>query len=368
MNMPVSKVRTISGSASVDRAVSIRRAMVPLGEIESDLTQNYLVKGWLDRGAFSVAYGASNVGKTFFALDISLHVAAGMSWHGARVGEPCPVIYVASEGGRGATRRLDAIWREMPDLARAASGNFQLLPMTLDICGQDTPALIEALQFLEDRPGLIVLDTLARSMGAGDENASQDMGAFIAAVDRLREETGAHVMVIHHSGKDVGKGARGWSGLKGAVDTELELTGEGEVITAEATKQRDMPKGTTFNYTLASVYLGDDQDGDAVTSRVVRPTEAPPPSKPKITGQAKIALQAFGDALAHHGTVRTGDMFPQNRQCVSLERWREYCDRLSLSSGETATAKRTAFFKSKAKLQEIGVICVVDDFAWRANE
>jgi hypothetical protein len=356
------------GARQGKRASEIRAALKPLSEVTPHLTRQYLVKGWIDRGTCSVVYGESNVGKTFLALDMALHVAAGWDWHGAKIRDVGPVVYIASEGGRGVCNRIAAVKREYPELAQAAAGNFMLLSAALDMCKADGLALIEALRGLPQTPRLIIIDTLARSMGGGDENSGADMGAFIRATDQLRAATGAHVMIIHHAGKDAAKGARGHSSLRAAVDTEIQITRDGAVILAETRKQRDMEGDRSFGYTLRSVHLGDDEDGDPVTSCVVTPCDAPAKRGPVITGQAKVALQAFGDALAHHGEVKLGDMFPANRQCVPLERWREYCDRLSLSSGETATAKRTAFFKSKATLQEKGFICVVDNYAWRVAE
>ncbi len=350
------------------RSAGILAALKPLSAVTPILTRRYLVKGWIDQGAFSVVYGESNVGKTFLALDLALYVAAGLDWHGAKVRDTGPVIYIASEGGRGICNRIAAVKQQSPDLATAAGDNFMLLSDALDMCRADSGALIEALAQLPEKPVLIVIDTLARSMGLGDENSSTDMGAFIRSVDQVRAATGAHVMIIHHAGKDAAKGARGHSSLRAAVDTEIQITRDGPVIMAETRKQRDMEGEQAFAYTLSSVHLGADEDGDAVTSCVVAASGAPVTRVPIITGQAKIALQAFGDALAHHGEAKGGDMFPHNRQCVALERWREYCDRLSLSSGETATARRTAFFKAKTVLQDKGVICIVDNYAWRVAE
>lgn len=351
------------------RAEILRRALISLEEIEVDLHSPYLVKGWLDRGAFSAVYGPSNVGKTFLAADIGGHIAAGRDWYGGRIAKACDVVYIAAEGGQGFKKRLAALWREKPDLCRAAGGRFHILPMPLNLSSRDdAEALIEVARGLSWDLGLVIADTLARSMGNGDENSSTDMGALIASVDLIRAETGAHVMAIHHTGKDTTKGLHGHSALLGAVDTSIEISREGEVITAEAMKQRNMATGQTFSYTLQAVTLGQDQDGEDVESRVLWPTDAPVKRAPKLTGQAAIAMQAFGDALAHYGEVRHGDMFPPNRQCVTLERWREYCDRHSLSGGDTATARRTAFHKAKTSLQEKGLICIVDDYVWRVAE
>lgn len=80
-------------------------------------------------------------------------------------------------------------------------------------------------------------------------------------------------MLIHHSGKDSGRGARGHSALRGAIDTEIRLTRDDDsgVITADLTKQRDGPTGISFRCKLARVHLGYDSDGDAVASRTVMP-------------------------------------------------------------------------------------------------
>lgn len=351
------------------RAADLSAKLVTLDKIKPVLASRYLVKGWLDRGAFSVVYGESNVGKTFLALDMAMHIAVGNDWHGNRVPGAvyCPVVYVAGEGGAGISNRLAAIKRECPHLAKDST--FMLLPTTLDLCtSEDAAFLADALLGLDTPPALIVIDTLARAMGNGDENTAKDMGAFVAAVDLLREKTGAHVMVIHHSGKDTTKGARGSGSLRGAADTEIEITRDGDVIFAEAKKQRDMPSGSIFAYKLRSVFLGNDEDGDAVTSAVVEVTEAPAKRAPRLKGQDLIAMQAFGDALAAHGEIKHGSDFPANRQCVSLDAWREACDRHSLTHGRSDSAARTAFGRAWKSLQEEQIIRVIDGFAWRCAD
>lgn len=354
------------------RAGKLADAMQPLGSVRPSLKSRYLVKGWLDRGASSVLYAESNAGKTFMALDLAMHVAAGMDWHGHRVptGDKWagPVVYVATEGGRGVHNRIEAMRRDNPALMAAAEadGRFLLMKEPLDLCtSDDSQWLADALDTLPRRPSLIVVDTLARAMGNGDENTAKDMGQIVRSIDHLRAVTGAHVMLIHHSGKDASKGARGSGSLRAAVDTEIELTRADGVIMAEARKQRDMPCEGVFAFTLKSVFLGFDEDGDAVTSAVVTATEVVTrKSRVKLTGTDKIGMQALSDALAHHGEIKRGDMFPGNRQTVTLERWREFCDRHSLSSGESESAARVAFHKLKRRLQDKELVKIVDGFVW----
>jgi hypothetical protein len=353
------------------RAADLSFAMKPLHEIAPVMSSNYLVKGWIDRGSFSVVYGESNVGKTFFALDLAMHIAARVEWYGHKVAGlradnlAGPVVYVAGEGGRGINNRIEAIRRERSDLTDRIGTDFLLLTSTIDLCGpSDADALSAACADLHDTPSLIVIDTLARAMGEGDENTAKDMGAFVKNCDILRENLGCHVMVIHHSGKDSGRGARGSSSLYGAIDTELHLTRADNIVTVTQSKQRDMLGDKVFSYSLRTVELGIDEDGDPITSAVVEQAEYVKPQV-RLVGAASIAMQALSDAIAHHGEQKGGDMFPLNRHVVTLERWREYCDRHSLTSGEGDSAKRTAFMRAKAKLQEKELVKIIDEYVWR---
>ncbi|MFC3629858.1 helicase RepA family protein [Paracoccus angustae] len=360
-------------SLMTGRAGDLATSLIPLSRVKPILKCRYLVKGWLDQGAFSVVYSESNVGKTFLAMDLALHVAAGMDWHEHRVptGEKWlgPVVYVASEGGTGIHNRIEAMRRDNPALMSRVDdlGGFLLLKTGLDLCtSDDSQYLVEAIGTMPRAPSLIVVDTLARAMGNGDENTAKDMGQFVRSIDHLREATGAHVMVIHHSGKDATKGARGSGSLRAAADTEIELTRNDSIIIAETRKQRDMPCDNVFAYSLKSVFLGFDDDGDKVSSAVVQQAEiVKSKAKVKLTGTDKIALQALDDCIRDHGEKLTSDNYPRNRRCVSLERWREYCDRHSLSSGESDSAKRKAFFTVKNRLQEKEMVRVIDGWLWR---
>jgi len=98
------------------------------------------------------------------------------------------------------------------------------------------------------------------------------MSRFVAGLDRIREETGVHILLVHHSGKNAQNGSRGASSLKAACDAEIELTFDEDtrIRTARATKQRDMETGAEINFILQIVELGEDADGDQVTTCIIR--------------------------------------------------------------------------------------------------
>ncbi len=236
--------------------------------IAPELNRPYVIKNWLDMNAVSVLYGEPNTGKTFLALDIAHHVQQGRSWAGQRV-QQGNVLYIAVEGGALFANRVAAL-----DSASfwVLSGPINLL----DPARGDAAPLADALAHLEAMHGrfsLIVIDTLARVMNGRDENAAPDIALLMGAVDYLRSRTGAHVMLVHHTGKDRSKGARGHSSLRAAIDTEIELTvDEFKTTIARATKQRDMLAGAEFAFRLKLHQFAErDQDGELVTTCTIHP-------------------------------------------------------------------------------------------------
>ena len=131
------------------------------------------------------------------------------------------------------------------------------------------------------KPKLLVIDTLNRSFGDGDENSTQDMTKFVKSCDEFRATTGCDILIIHHSGKDVLKGARGSSVLKAALDNEfsVERVGEdlrGRNVTLSCSKCKDGQEPPDMTFYMKTVPLGKkDKKGRELDSLVPELTESP---------------------------------------------------------------------------------------------
>lgn len=251
-----------------------------------------LVKGFLDEGAFSVFYGPSNSGKTFVVLDLAYSISIGQDWGGMKTTK-APVLYIAAEGGGGIKKRIAAL-RQRP--GAAIPKDFYLSAATIDLRRPegDVAAIIETANSVGG-VGLIVIDTLSRALAGGDE--TKDMGALVVNIDRIRQATGAHVLLVHHSGKDLTKGARGSSELRGAIDTEINI--EGGAI--RVTKQRDLEFGEDISFEIRGVPIGTDADDDVVTSATVllQGTKRGKPRAP--TAKETEVLEVVRDILSEPG-------------------------------------------------------------------
>lgn len=261
-----------------------------------------LVEGVLTAGDGSVLYGDSNSGKTFFVIDMAAAVARGARWMGRNT-EPGLVLYLAAESPASVRGRLQAYQRHHG----VRVPNFAIVQSPIDLFDgdADTEAVITVVRQLERQRGqkvrMIVGDTLARLSAGANENAGQDMGLVVRRFDRIRSACNAHFLLIHHSGKAAANGARGWSGIRAAVDTEIEVTDSPTGRCAEITKQRDLStKGERIGFRLDTVTLGTTKWGAAATSCVVVPADAP--DKP----QGKRVSEVGGAVLEYLRTQPAG--------------------------------------------------------------
>jgi hypothetical protein len=236
-----------------------------------------IVEGVLTAGDGSVLYGDSNSGKTFFVIDLACAVARGVPWMGKQT-EPGLVIYLAAESPASVRSRIQAYQRHHG----VRVPNFAIVQSPIDLFDgdADTDKLIQLVKQIEWQKGqparLIIGDTLARLSAGANENAGQDMGLVVRRFDRIRAECKAHFLLIHHCGKNNAAGARGWSGVRAAVDTEIEVTDSPAGRCCEITKQRDLStKGDRIGFRLDTVTMGLTKWKSPATSCVVMPADAP---------------------------------------------------------------------------------------------
>jgi hypothetical protein len=244
-----------------------------------------------------------------------------------------------------------------------------LVQCPVDLChgNADVAKVIATIRLIGKRLAMpvriLVVDTLARAMAGGNENAPEDMGALVVNSDIIRHETGACVAYIHHCGKDAARGSRGHSSLKAANDTEIEVTrGAERVSVARVTRQRDMESEGSFAFKLEQVELGRNQRNKPVTSCVVTPADAPPePTGPvPLTNIEKIAMRCLDQAMKADAIVAT--VFDNQLQglVVRADDWRTWFYREGMP-GSDRKAREKAFKRAQDGLLAKGRIATRDD-------
>jgi hypothetical protein len=316
---------------------------------------NWLIKGYLSADSLMELFGAPGTYKTFIILDMGLSVAAGKNWHGFPVKRQGPVFFIAGEGHNGLSRRLKA-WGEYYDIDIESLPFFissQPAQFLHEENAKQVVSSIEALAKQHGKPSLVIIDTLNRNFGPGDENTSADMTRFIRIVDQqIRIPYQCAVPIVHHSGLSDKTRGRGSSVLQAALDWEYCLMKKKDgCVVLSNTKVKDYEVPQDISFKPKTVYFDEwlDEDGEKMSSCVlhfvdVNSQECQPKS---LVGQKKIAFDALVKAVDDH-SVDLGNGFIGVHEDV----WRKEAYKAKISSSADSKSKRQAFYRAKKDLLE----------------
>lgn len=275
-----------------------------VGDVSAAGSSTWLVRDLIPTRGLLMIYGAPGSGKSFVGFDLGAHLVRKLPWANRRV-RRARVIYIALEGTM--VERLAAYRKHHVLAAADLDGMTFVERVAFDLRkSEDVGELIADIRAqIAGYTGhfLILVDTLARATPGANENSSEDMGAAIAAAERIANEFGSLVGLIHHCGKDPARGSRGWSGMLGACDVEILCERNERRRTLTFTKVKDAEDGFAFDFTLEVIDIGpraevdpdagpDERRSSCVAVVVGDEVERPSPAQAKALGKNQMLLAA----------------------------------------------------------------------------
>lgn len=310
------------------------------------------VKGVIPADGLAAVYGPSGSGKSFLTLDMLSAIADGREWYGYRC-HKAPVVYVCLEGEAGLSQRLKALrtrfGSETGATMRFVTAPFQLLD------SNNVQELASVILEAGGEGAVVVLDTLNRATPGADENSSQDMGMAVAASKALQAKLGGLVILIHHTGKDTTRGMRGHSSLFAALDAVVEVSRDGNSRSWKVGKSKDGADGGDHPFQLDVVQLGFDEDGDPISSCVVKPCASETKKTKRLTPAQTSGLASLSDACQEHGEFDDETLMVG----AHIDNWRELF--YQQSTGDNTEAKKKAFQRLRTSLVQADVVTVKND-------
>lgn len=193
----------------------------------NDRPPEWLIDKIAEKETVVSIYAEPKTGKSFVGISMMLSIATGTEWYGYET-EESGVLYFCGEGEKSIFKRILA-WEdhfETPLQGKKFRVSNRPARILDDEDYEDVLAKAHIAKKEFGSLGLIVIDTLQRNFGSGDENSTSDMNLFIQRIDRLKFETGACIMLIHHTGHAGSKSngirrGRGSSVLPASVDSEF---------------------------------------------------------------------------------------------------------------------------------------------------
>jgi AAA domain len=277
-----------------------RFPLISFNDMRPGPEPNYLVDELIPAAGLALIYGAPKSGKSFWTLDVFLHVALGWEYRDRSVQQGA-VIYCAFEGAFGYRKRCEA-FRRHHCLTDGIPPLF-IVPGRADLI-KDHAGLIRDLQGqladmgVTQRVQAVILDTLNKSL-IGSESKDVDMANYIAAAEAIQKAFGCIVTIVHHHGIEESR-PRGHTSLRGAVDAQIKITrDEHNNIIAEIEDMRDGPEGIQVASRLVVVDVGEDTTGKRITSAAIEPIdklEGPARPRHRLTPNQATMLALLEEA------------------------------------------------------------------------
>lgn len=308
-------------------------------------SENWLVKGYMALDSLTVAFGDPGCGKSFLAIDIACHIATGRPWRGQDVKQG-KVLYIAGEGKNGLSKRFKAWFERHNETPRNIA--VCTIPIQLVDAG-GIAALVAEIRAMPEQPVLIVIDTLNRNFGPGDENSTADMTKAVAGLDALRTATGAAILALHHTGHGDKTRGRGSIVLNASVDMEYRLTKNDRTVQAVNTKSKDSDPPPPLAWIIEKQVLPwAASDGAPMDSAVLASTEASTNASTRglLTRPQRLTLTALDTAIERHGDDGT----------VLIADWRRVALEAGITQSESRQGKHAAFQRAVDALVDAGLV------------
>jgi hypothetical protein len=322
---------------------------VPVADLKYRAPE-YIIGELIETDTMGLIFGDPGCGKSFLAVDIALSVSSGTPFHG-RDTKQGSVFFIAGEGHNGLARRF-AAWSQARGVSLAGVPLFKSERAAQFLDGASAKAVADAVAGLAARhgsPALIIIDTLARNFGAGDENNTKDMSEFVVAVDDLKARfPGCSVLIVHHSGHAAKERARGAMALKGALDCEYRVEKEGHAMKLVNTKMKDAEPPDDVFFSFRQV----DLDGIA-KSAVLEATDAPERHH-KLTATQRLAQETYATASAQNGVWDDGTF-----RGLHVDDWRDAF--YTKHTGDSVEAKKKAFQRVRKDMTDAGLMTATND-------
>ena len=337
---------------------------------------NWLVKGYLEQGSLSHIFGKSGSGKSFITLSLAYCVCSGLPWFDCDVTKG-GVVYLAGEGRAGLSKRLKALEQQ-----------HGLKPNNLfisDLPGrltdeENVTEIVESIKAVCPNVKLVIVDTLHRNMGVGDENSAKDIAMILSNLSQIMAINDTSVIIVHHSGHNETNRGRGSSAITAAMDMEYSVKKTDNLITMACTKSKDHEEPAPVRLEMIEVDTGwADENGRSVTSIILEPTLVVDVSeKGKLNDKDKRVIAALEHALEKYGVPTPEEVIDYLREhdyedhqmpdtVVHRDNWKKqvYPELdVNTDSKNPEEAKRKAFDRIRTKLRERGKIEMLGDYWW----
>ena len=263
--------------------VALVTRWIPFSKLKL-VAPEYLIDELLPPRGVGVIYGPTGSGKTAIVTSMCVAISAGVPWFKRDTQQGVTVHFMLEGNANSAAARYKAACLKTaltPDQQALTDKNYIYIDRTPPMNEDGGEMVRTELQNIVETLGpikCVFVDTLAASF-KGEENSASDVGAYLEICKSLGNEFECLFVVVHHTGKDVARGARGSGAIRANVDSMFETQFHDENSEANregklfVEKAKDGPAGFSINYGWEPVAFDEikDRKGRSMTAIVAIP-------------------------------------------------------------------------------------------------
>jgi hypothetical protein len=164
----------------------------------------HLIEGLIPKGGTVMIVAMPHRMKSFFTTGLALAATrAGTIFNKLEVGKPVRTILVQVEDSPGEVQKRLRSFLGTSQFMDCDPANLRIVDRT-EFKDGFTPAWCERFvrQAIDWKADLVIFDVLRRFfVGHGDLNSAQDTSVFLEIMDKIRNLTGAALLLVHHENR-----------------------------------------------------------------------------------------------------------------------------------------------------------------------
>ena len=198
---------------------------------------------------------------------------------------------------------------------------------------------------------LVIVDTVAAAFLVDDENNAAIATKVMQVLERIAHACDLLVLGVTHFGKAVETGVRGSSAYTASSDVIIAINAEkdhkGKVKSRSISlhKSRTRDTGIEHSFTLKSVLIGTDEDGEEIRSCYIQKgaeKDVSNSKSSKLTASQQLFIKSVDEAIKHRGVQITPHNCSYKVTGVRKEDVREVFNRNYYADADTQEKKQDA--------------------------
>lgn len=190
----------------------------------------YILHGIIPVDEVGIIYGGSTIGKSFFALDLSMRIMSRQfeGWNGFSIDRHVDIAYFTNEDCANDPIRYRA-WLEANKEYDIEKSNIRIVNEAISLTDDSCLSRLKGYLLYNRNIKMVLFDTAAVYLGVDDENNNSEVKKAIVGIrNKICKPLGVSVILVCHTGKGDQSTIRGAQAYKDNVQFSFKLAFEGE--------------------------------------------------------------------------------------------------------------------------------------------